>query len=242
MVLTRYGLREWLATTVVAVLVTAGLLWFGWWWGVIPVAGTWLSVLWFFRDPLRRVPHRDGAGFMLCPADGRVSAIQTVEHHEAVGGPALVIRIFLSVLNVHVNRSPAAGEVVSISYTPGSFRDARTPQSATDNESNLIVLKLDDGQTIGLRQIAGKVARRIVCQLSVGDRVEAGQRFGMIKFGSSAELILPRPDDVVACVSVGDKVKGGSTHLATLGPTRARSADHTSAPVATLSQHAASND
>ncbi len=242
MVLTRYGLREWLATTVAAALVTAGLLWLGWWWGVIPVAAVWLSVLWFFRDPLRRVPPSDDVGLMLCPADGRVSAIQRVDHHEAVGGPAVVIRIFLSVLNVHVTRSPAAGEVISISYTPGAFHDARTPQSATDNESNLIVLKLDDGQTIGLRQIAGKVARRIVCRLSVGDRVEAGQRFGMIKFGSSAELILPRPDDVVACVSVGDKVKGGLTHLATLGPTTTRMADHASVGAATLSQHGASND
>ena len=179
---------------------------------------------------------------MLCPADGRVSAIQTLDHHETVGGPAIVIRIFLSVLNVHVNRSPAAGEVVSISYTPGSFHDARTPQSATDNESNLIVLKLEDGQTIGVRQIAGKVARRIVCRLAVGDHVEAGQRFGMIKFGSSAELILPRPDEVVTCVSVGDKVKGGLTHLATLAPTTTRTVDHASVGAATLSQHAASND
>ena len=179
---------------------------------------------------------------MLCPADGKVSAIQTVDHHDAVGGPALVIRIFLSVLDVHVNRSPATGEVVSITYTPGSFHDARTPQCATENESNLVVLKLDDGETIGLRQIAGKVARRIVCRLAVGDRVEAGQRFGMIKFGSSAELILPRPDDVVAYVSVGDKVKGGMTHLATLGPITTHMADHVPAPAATLSQHAASND
>ena len=242
MALTRYGLREWLATTVAAALVTAGLLWLGWWWAVFPVALVWLSVLWFFRDPLRRVPSCDEAGFMLCPADGRVSAIQRVDHHEAVGGPALVIRIFLSVLNVHVNRSPVAGKVVSITYAPGSFHDARTPQCATENESNLIVLKLDDGQTIGLRQIAGKVARRIVCRLAVGDRVEAGQRFGMIKFGSSTELILPRPDDVVACVSVGDKVKGGLTHLATFGPTTTGCADHSSAPAATLSQHGASND
>ncbi len=219
MLLTRYGLREWLTATVAAALVAAGLIWLGWWWGLIGVAAVWLSVLWFFRDPLRRVPTCDEAGFMLCPADGRVSAIQTVDHHEAVGGPAIVIRIFLSVLNVHVNRSPADGEVVSISYTPGSFHDARTPLCATENESNLIVLKLDDGQTIGLRQIAGKVARRIVCRLADGDRVEAGQRFGMIKFGSSAELILPRPGDVVTRVSVGDKVKGGLTHLATLGPT-----------------------
>ncbi len=242
MILTRYGVREWLSATVVTALATVVLLWLGWWWGLIAVAAVWLSVLWFFRDPIRRIRPSDDSGIMLCPADGRISAIETVDHHEAVGGPAVVVRVFLSVLDVHINRSPAGAEVVSVRHTAGTFHDARTPESATENESNLIVLKLDDGQTIGVRQIAGKIARRIVCRLNVGDRVEAGQRFGMIKFGSSAELILPRPDDVVACVSVGDKVKGGLTQLATLGPTTTRTAVHASTPAATLSQHVAPND
>ncbi len=242
MVLTRYGVREWLSATVVAALAATVLLWLGWWWGVIPVAMVWLSVLWFFRDPIRRIQPSDDSGIMLCPADGKISAIETVDHHEAVGGPAVVIRVFLSVLDVHINRSPAGAEVVSVRHTAGTFHDARTPESATENESNLIVLKLDDGQTIGVRQIAGKIARRIVCRLNVGDRVEAGQRFGMIKFGSSTELILPRPDDVVACVSVGDKVKGGLTQLATLGPTTTCTAVDASTPAATLSQHVAPND
>ncbi len=242
MVLTRYGVREWLSATAVAALAATVLLWLGWWGGLIGVGAGWLSVLWFFRDPIRRIRPSDDSGIMRCPADGKISAIETVEHHEAVGGPATVIRVFLSVLDVHINRSPAAGEVVSVCYAPGAFRDARTPESATENESNLIVLKLDDGQTIGVRQIAGKIARRIVCRLEVGDRVEAGQRFGMIKFGSSAELILPRPDDVVACVSVGDKVKGGLTQLATFGPATTRTAVDASMPAATLSQHVAPND
>ena len=242
MVLTRYGVREWLSATAVAALAATVLLWLGWWWGLIAVAVVWLSVLWFFRDPIRHIRPSDDPGIMLCPADGKISAIETVDHHEAVGGPAVVIRIFLSVLNVHINRSPAGAEVVSVRHTSGTFHDARTPESATENESNLIVLKLNDGQTIGVRQIAGKIARRIVCRLNVGDRVEAGQRFGMIKFGSSTELILPRPDDVVACVSVGDKVKGGLTQLATLGPTTTRTAVDASTPAATLSQHVAAND
>jgi len=134
------------------------------------------------------------------------------------GGPATVIRIFLSVLDVHINRSPAAGEVVSVRHTSGAFHDARTPQSATENESNLIVLKLDDGQTIGVRQIAGKIARRIVCRLKVGDRVEAGQRFGMIKFGSSTELILGHRTEVALRVAVGQRVKAGVTVLAMIAP------------------------
>lgn len=218
MVLTRYGVREWLSATAVAALATMILLWLGWWWGLIGVGVGWLSVLWFFRDPIRRIRPSHDSEIMLCPADGKVSAIETVDHHEAVGGPATIIRIFLSVLDVHVNRSPTAGEVISLRYARGVFHDARTPQSATENESNLIVLKLDDGQTIGVRQIAGKIARRIVCRLKVGDRVAAGQRFGMIKFGSSTELILPGPNRVALQVTVGQRVKAGLTVLATIAP------------------------
>lgn len=218
MVLTRYGVREWLSATAAAALATVVLLWLGWWGGVIGVAVVWVSVLWFFRDPIRRIWPSDDPGIMRCPADGKVSAIETVDHHEAVGGPATVIRIFLSVLDVHINRSPAAGEVVSVRYAPGAFHDARTPQSATENESNLIVLKLDDGQTIGVRQIAGKIARRIVCRLKVGDRVQAGQRFGMIKFGSSTELILGHRTEVALQVAVDQRVKAGLTVLAMIAP------------------------
>ena len=218
MVLTRYGVREWLSATAVAALAAMVLLWLGWWGGLIGIAVVWLGVLWFFRDPIRRIWPSDDSGIMLCPADGKISAIETVDHHEAVGGPATVIRIFLSVLDVHINRLPAAGEVVSVRYAPGAFHDARTPQSATENESNLIVLRLDDGQTIGVRQIAGKIARRIVCRLKVGDRVEAGQRFGMIKFGSSTELILGRRTEVALRVAVGQRVKAGLTVLAMIAP------------------------
>ncbi len=218
MVLTRYGVREWLSATAVAALAAMVLLWLGWRWGLIGVGAGWLSVLWFFRDPIRRIRPSDDSGIMLCPADGKVSAIGTVDHHEAVGGPATVIRIFLSVLDVHINRSPAGAEVVSVRHTSGTFHDARTPQSATENESNLIVLKLDDGQTIGVRQIAGKIARRIVCRPNVGDRVEAGQRFGMIKFGSSTELILGIRTEVAVRVTVGQRVKAGLTVLAMIAP------------------------
>ncbi len=218
MVLTRYGVREWLSATAVAALATMVLLWLGWWWGLIGVAVVWLCVLWFFRDPIRRIASSDDARIMLCPADGKVSAIEAVDHHEAVGGPATVIRIFLSVLDVHINRSPAAGEVVSVRYASGAFHDARTPLSATENESILIVLKLDDGRTIGIRQIAGKIARRIVCRLKVGDRVQAGQRFGMIKFGSSTELILGHRTEVALQVAVGQRVKAGLTVLAMIAP------------------------
>jgi phosphatidylserine decarboxylase len=127
-----------------------------------------------------------------------------------------VIRIFLSVLDVHVNRSPADGQVTGLEHRPGRFHDARSPQSAVENECQLVTMQLDDGPTIGVRQIAGKVARRIVCDLRPGDRLRRGGRFGMIKFGSGTELILPRAQVAAVHVREGDRVKGGITKLATL--------------------------
>ena len=165
-----------------------------------------------------KVPDNAPEGLFISPADGCVSAVNTVEHHEVTDGPAVVIRVFLSVLNVHVNRSPSKLTVLKVDYSPGEFHDARSEKCPIENESNLITLRTTSGETIGVRQIAGKVARRIVCKVSPGDTLELGQRFGMIKFGSSAELILPRPDDVIVHVNVGQRVKGGLTQLATLKP------------------------
>jgi phosphatidylserine decarboxylase len=147
-----------------------------------------------------------------------VSAVFRDERHEAVGGPAVVVRIFLSVLDVHVNRSPADAEVVRLEHRPGRYLDARTEASATLNESNLIVLKLVDGRPIGVKQISGAIARRIVCPLEPGARLARGERFGMIKVGSTTELILPDPDRVETLVKVGDRVVGGVTILARIAP------------------------
>ncbi len=219
MLLTRYGIREWLTATLVAGGLAALFAWQGWWWAVGVVVVPWLAVAMFFRDPIRGIPRGLGPECLLSPADGKISAVANVDHHDAIDGPAVVIRIFLSVLNVHVNRAPCDGRVAGLRYTPGRFHDARTPESAVENESQLITVELDGGQRIGLRQIAGKVARRIVCDLRQGQRVQRGRRFGMIKFGSGAELILPRLDDVEVHVRVGERVKGGITRLATLGST-----------------------
>jgi phosphatidylserine decarboxylase len=216
MLLTRYGMREWLVATVIAALAVGLLAWAGWWWGLVPVVLAWMAVLWFFRDPRRRVPADLEPGALLSPADGRVTAVERVESHPAVGGPALVVRIFLSVLNVHVNRAPADGEVSGIEHRPGGYRDARDPRSAAENESNLVVLRSSRGP-LAVRQIAGKIARRIVCDLATGTRLARGQRFGMIKFGSSTELIVPEPEDARVHVRVGDRVRGGLTVLVTVG-------------------------
>ncbi len=217
MLITRYGIREWALATIVAGLVIAGSWWAGWWWAAAIAFILWLAVLAFFRDPARTPSAPLAPGSMISPADGKVTAVESIEHHEATGGPAVVIRICLSIFDVHVNRAPAGGEVVAIDYRRGEHLDARRPDSATLNESNLVTIRLDGGSTIGVRQIAGKVARRIVCTLRPGDRIDRGHRFGMIKFGSGTELILPRPEEVELRVRVGDKVCGGRTELARLG-------------------------
>ncbi|MHC4415063.1 MAG: phosphatidylserine decarboxylase [Planctomycetota bacterium] len=219
MLLTRYGIRECLVATVAAGVAGAVSVWLGWWWSAAAVGGLWLAVMSFFRDPPRRVPtkHPAGGEVMLSPADGRVTAIERGDHHPAVSGPAVVIRIFLSILNVHVNRVPTDGRVLAVEHRPGRHHDARSPASCAENESTLVTIRLRHGETIGVRQIAGKVARRIVCDLKPDDRVRRGHRFGMIKFGSSAELILPRPELVAVHARVGDRVRGGLTALASLG-------------------------
>jgi len=179
-------------------------------------------VLMFFRDPIRFVPKDLPPGTMLSPADGVVSAVEHVDDHSATNGPAVIVRIFLSLLNVHVNRAPFDGEVTDLVHTPGEFLNAQTEESARVNESNLITLRIDTGggleEMIGVRQVSGMIARTIVCPLKVGDRLTRGQKFGMIKFGSTTELILPRPGDVEVHVRKGDKVKAGLTRLATISP------------------------
>jgi len=199
-----------------AAALIALFVWLDLWWAVTAVVILWVAVAMFFRDPLRRVPRDLPAGAMLSPADGRVMEVSRVEHHEAAGGPAVVIRIFLSVLNVHINRLPCDAEVVAIKYTRGRFHDARTPECPLENENQLVTFRVDGGRTIGVRQIAGKIARRIVCDLRPGDRLDQGRRYGMIKFGSSTELILPQELVSEIHVREGDRVRGGVTLLATV--------------------------
>jgi phosphatidylserine decarboxylase len=216
MKLTGYGTSTWGPLTAVAVLLAAVFAYLGWWWSLVPVGLGWLALASFFRDPARTVPTDLPRDTYLSPGDGTVSAVLDVEHHDATGGPASVVRIFLSVLNVHVNRSPCDAEVVEVTHKPGKYLDARSEASAVENEWKLVTLRNGCGETLGVRQVTGKVARRIVCPVRPGDRFARGERFGMIKFGSTAELILPRPDDVDVKVAVGDKVRGGLTVLAVL--------------------------
>jgi phosphatidylserine decarboxylase len=176
---------------------------------VVTVA--WAGFLAFFRDPPRRIPPADGT--MLSPADGLVSAVLRVAQHDAVDGPAIVIRVYLSVLDVHVNRVPWSGEVLSRTHRPGRYLDVRIADSAHVNESLLLSLRAAEGFRYGVRLVSGAVARRIACTARIGDRLERGARMGMIKFGSTTELVVPA-EAFEPLVRVGDRVHGGLSALA----------------------------
>lgn len=214
--LNRQGADQWLPASIVAVPVMFGCAWLamrgapGWWFPFAVTATAWFGFLAFFRDPARS-PAAGSEGCMLSPADGRVSAVLEHAHHEAVGGPATVVRIYLSVLDVHVNRVPWHGEVLRRAHTPGQYLDVRIAESAKVNESLLLSMRAPEGFTWGVRLVAGAVARRIACTAHAGGRVKRGERMGLIKFGSTTELVVPGGWPVL--VRVGDRVTGGMTPL-----------------------------
>ena len=176
-------------------------------WAILPLlpAGFFL---WFFRDPERAIPQEPGA--LVSPADGKVTDVSVVHTED---GKKARISIFLSVFDVHVNRSPIAGVIRDVRYQRGKFLDARTPGCADQNEQNIVTLE-GDGQRIVFKQIAGLLARRIVFSSKLGDCLERGQRVGLIKFGSRTDVLF----DAAARlnVKVGDHVEGGASILAYL--------------------------
>lgn len=186
-----------------------------WCWASIVPAVLLLLVVWFFRDPPRGVP--DDPGAYLSPADGTIAEITPLDHYDFIGGPATQIGIFLSIFNVHVNRAARSAQVLETHYQPGEFLNALNPESVQRNEFMWIGFEEANSAESGavrhaVRQISGAIARRIVCELAPGSAVQAGERFGMIKFGSRTELIVPA--DVEVTCQVGDKVRGGLTILA----------------------------
>jgi phosphatidylserine decarboxylase len=182
---------------------------------VIAHAATWLliaEVVWFFRDPPRFVPTDPAA--LVSPADGTVSHVETVDDADFPGDRAVRVSIFLSIFNVHVNRVPRTGRVTGIRYFRGAYLDARHADCAARNEQLWIdLIDAATGHPIRVKQIAGAIARRIVCTLKPSDEIKAGERFGMIKFGSRTDVLVPASADVEVFVKVGDKVKGASTVL-----------------------------
>jgi len=176
-----------------------------WVWGIVPVLLA-AFFLWFFRDPQRAIPA--GEGVVVSPADGVVT--ETVRF-ETPQGPRQRISIFLNVFDVHVNRSPIAGEVMAVRYQRGKFLNAMNQECAERNEQNIVTVR-GEGMEIVFKQIAGLIARRIVFNHREGDRVERGQRVGLIKFGSRTDIILPAEAEIR--VKTGQRVKGGSSIIA----------------------------
>jgi phosphatidylserine decarboxylase len=161
-------------------------------------------VLFFFRDPERVVPG--GKGVVVSPADGRVIVVKDIYEPDYLKQDVKQISIFLSVFNVHVNRVPSAGTVEVVKYNPGKFLVASVDKASTDNEQTAMMIS-DGKNKILVKQIAGLIARRIVCYARPGDTVKAGERYGLIRFGSRVDLFLPRTAEVK--VKVGDRIKGG---------------------------------
>jgi len=164
--------------------------------------------LWFFRDPEREIP--EAPGLIVSPADGKVTAIETVSTE---AGPQRRISIFLNVFNVHVNRAPIAGNIQRVDYKKGKYLNAMNPESATQNERNDVEVAGELG-AVAFSQIAGLLARRIVFQKRIGDWVHRGERVGLIKFGSRVDVVFPLSCELQ--VSIGDHVRGGASILAVM--------------------------
>lgn len=169
-------------------------------------------ITYFFRDPERFVPAEDNV--VICPADGKVIVIEDIVDDRFTQQDAIKISIFMNVFNVHVNRAPLSGTVEKILYSPGKFYSADSIKGAEQNEYCGIVLNNERGGKIAFVQVAGLIARRIVCYLEQGDTIGLGRRFGLIRFGSRVDLYLPRT--MQAQVKIGQKVVAGETILATI--------------------------
>ncbi len=194
-------------------LFAAGVIaWLAAWPYAIPLLLLAAFLLWFFRDPERRIPTMPGA--VVSPGDGKVTDVSL----ETSGGTSRQrISIFLSVFDVHVNRSPIGGVIREVRYQRGKFLNAMGAQSAEENEQNIVTVE-GEGRTVVFKQIAGLIARRIVFNFKVGDQLARGQRVGLIKFGSRVDVLFDR--DAAVQVKPGDRVQGGATVLAVLPVTQ----------------------
>ena len=212
--------RWGIPTLITATLVLAWGLWLlpdgpVRWVGYAVAGFAWCFTLAFFRNP-RRTPQGD-ARCLIAPADGLVWDVTELDEPDFIKGRAVRIGIFLSVFDVHVNRSPVDGEVVYAAYKPGKFLDVRHPSCAHENEANTLGIVADPAVAPGLkllvRQLSGLIARRIISTHGVGDRLSRGELYGMIKFGSRTELWIPAETAHVVKVKKGDRVKCGETVL-----------------------------
>jgi len=199
-------------TVTLVAAIALGLLWSPAFWLLLMLAG-WMTI--FFRNPRRVTPL--APGLVVSPADGRVEPILAVPPPAELGlgpEPRRRVSVFMNVFDVHINRAPAEGRVTKIAYRPGKFVNADLDKASEHNERNGFVIETDEGSTIGVVQIAGLVARRILCWVREGDRVARGQRIGMIRFGSRLDVYLP--DDATIEVHAGQRATAGETVIARL--------------------------
>ncbi len=200
----------------IAAFAVASLL-LGWLWSPLGVLGALLTAwcAYFFRDPPRQIPIR--ADLVLAPADGIVQSIQPAVPPLEIGldqRPRIRVSIFMSVFDVHINRAPVDAAVIAAAYRPGTFLNAALDKASDENERQSLHLRSEDGHDFCVVQIAGLIARRILCEAKPGDRLRAGARFGLIRFGSRVDLYLP--DGIAPLVAIGQRMVGGETVIADL--------------------------
>ncbi len=192
----------------VAVLATFTVGWSSCFFWII-----FLFFLQFFRDPAKKIPHNDGG--VVSPADGRIVSVSKSLAPDNKTD-ALKISVFMNVFNIHSNRSPVDGLVREVIYRAGGFLNASLDKASDDNEKNVLIIETDSGKLVYCVQIAGLIARRILCYARQGDRLDQGQRYGFIRFGSRVDLYLP--PTAAPSVAIGDKVSAGETIVAVMNP------------------------
>ena len=199
---------------VVAVFISAAAVFraIGWYKAAYVLTALSIFSLWFFRNPERVAPA--GTNLAIAPADGKVVFVGEVTEDRYLKARAVKVSIFMNVFNVHVNRAPESGQVSEIHYNPGKFVSANLDKASLDNEQNAVVMDVGGGRKVAFVQIAGLVARRIVCWVKPGDSLKRGERFGLIMFGSRVDVYLP-PGSAVK-VKPGDKTKAGETVIGVL--------------------------
>ncbi len=212
--------REGIRFVAIFAAITLVLFWL---WTPLGWLGLGLTIwcYYFFRDPKRTTPTRQG--LVVSPADGIISLIQPAIPPAELGmadTPLTRVSVFMNVFNVHVNRAPVAGEVQAIAYRPGKFLNASLDKASVDNERNSLCIRMDDGRQVAVVQIAGLVARRIVCFVNEGRALKTGERFGLIRFGSRLDVYLPEGVEPLVCL--GQTMVAGETVLADFNATELR--------------------
>jgi phosphatidylserine decarboxylase len=192
-----------------SLVVTVFVAFLGLCWLIISFVFITLFIVWFFRNPERS--FQDEEKVLISPADGKIIKIENVEVNGTISGRFKKISIFMNVFNVHVNRAPYSGKIEAINYHEGKFFSANLDKASQDNERNEIMIRTEDGRQVWMVQIAGLIARRIVCWIDVGANIKKGERFGLIRFGSRVDVYLP--EDSKISVQLKDKVKAGQTPL-----------------------------